>query len=444
MNLNRRGFLTGLASTGVVLGACETPKGSRAAPKAPRPMSPIVSEDAFPAFSLEEYAQRLRRTREEMARRNIDLLYVTQPSHMCYLHGYACSWYRAAATSAWPPLAGTAVHVDHDKMIHFDMPDEIGQLEATSITRDRRIFPSEAMTSALDFLVNELTTEGWLEGSNAGLEFWSFVPSRAVSEQVEARLRGAGARDVVDGSFVLRTVQRIKSPQEIRYIEQGVQLADLGLRAAASVARPGVSENEVYGEALRAMLVAGGEMEGINQGFNVRGLPHTYSSRRRIAAGDIGGFDISGVVNRYHGNVARAYYFREPDQKTRDAYRISAEAYDIVSEVARPGVEVGVLNEALRAHFEPRGAWESVYFIGGYEIGIAFPPDWVGEWHFDAVKGVAPGVFEAGMVTNFESIFLFEDDDGEPRWTANVDTVVYGEDKTRVLSSLPREPFVIV
>ena len=314
--------------------------------KASHPMEPIVSEDAFPPFSLEEYAQRLQRTREEMARRNIDLLYVTQPSHMCYLHGYTCSWYRAAATSSWPPLAGTAVHVDHDEMIHFDFSDEIGQLEATSITRDRRIFPNEAMTPALDFLVNELTAEGWLAGSNAGLEFWSFVPSRAVSEQVEARLRAGGARDVLDGSFVLRTVRRIKSSHEIRCIEQGVQLADLGLRAAASIARPGISENEVYGEALRAMLAAGGEMEGINQGFNVRGVPHTYSSRRRIKVGDIGGFDICGVVNRYHGNVARAYYFREPDQKTRDAYRISAEAYDIVSDVARPGVEVGVLNEA--------------------------------------------------------------------------------------------------
>ena len=407
-------------------------------------MEPIVSEDTFPAFSLEEYAQRLQHTREEMARRNIDLLYVTQPSHMCYLHGYTCAWYRAASTSSWPPLAGTAVHVDHDKMIHFDMPDEVGQLEATSITRDRRIFPSEAMTPALDFLVNELSAEGWLEGANAGLEFWSFVPSRAVSEQVEARLRAGGARDVVDGSFVLRTVRRIKSPQEIRYIEQGVQLADLGHRVAASVARPGVSENEVYGEALRAMLAAGGEMEGINQGFTVRDLPHTNSSRRRIKAGDVGHFDICGVVNRYHGNVARGYYFREPDQKAREAYRISAEAYDIVSEVARPGVEVAVLNEALRAHFEPRGAWESVYYIGGYELGIAFPPDWVGEWWFDPVNGVASGVFQAGMVTNFESIFFFEDDDGEPRWTANIDTVVYGEDETRVLSSLPREPFVIV
>ena len=48
------------------------------------------------------------------------------------------------------------------------------------------------------------------------------------------------------------------------------------------------------------------------------------------------------------------------------------------------------------------------------------------------------------VVTNFESIFFFEDEEGEPRWTPNVDTVVYGEDETRVLSSLPREPFVIV
>jgi hypothetical protein len=102
------------------------------------------------------------------------------------------------------------------------------------------------------------------------------------------------------------------------------------------------------------------------------------------------------------------------------------------------------LNKALREHFEPKGAWENVYYIGGYELGIAFPPDWVGEWMFDAVEADAPGVFEAGMVTNFESIIDYVDDDGVPRGTGNIDTIVYGEDETRVLSSLPHDPIVIV
>ena len=47
------------------------------------------------------------------------------------------------------------------------------------------------------------------------------------------------------------------------------------------------------------------------------------------------------------------------------------------------------------------------------------------------------------MVTNFESIFYFEDEQGRICDTSNISTVVYGEDETRVLGAYPPEPIVI-
>lgn len=444
MSLHRRTFLPGLVGAAAGLAACAKGGQMQGNSSDRSPGGLLLSDQKFPVFSLEEYSGRLTRARHEMAERGIDLLYVTQPSNMCFLHGYAATWYRAASTSLWPPMAGTAIHVDHGRMIHFDYSDEVGQLKETSIAEDKRFFPDDqTLPSSMKFLIGELESEGWLKGSNVGLEFWSFMPSRAVSEKVEAALREAGARDVVDGSFVVRKIRRIKSPQEIAYIEEGVRLAELGLRAAEAVARPGVMECEVYGEAMRAMYAAGGEVQGINQGFNVRGLAHSYSGRNRIQSGDVGVFDLCGVYNRYHGNIARSMYFRDPDKKTLDAFKISAEAFEIVKEVARPGTDVRTLNSALEKHFKPKGVWNSVYYIGGYELGIAFPPDWVGEWVFDAGSGIAPGAFEAGMVTNFESIFYFEDERGRLSDTSNINTIVYGEDETRVLGSIPSEPIVI-
>jgi Xaa-Pro aminopeptidase len=331
-------------------------------------------------------------------------------------------------------------------MIHFDYPDEEAQLKETSIVEDKRFFPDDRnnrQEGTIQFLISELASEGWLQGANVGLEYWSFVPSRAVSEMVESAMRTAGAKNVTDGSFVVRHIRRIKSPQEIAYIEDAVELADLGLRAAEAIARPGVMECEVFGEAIHAMCAAGGEIQGINQGFNVRGLSHGYSGRNRIRSGDVGWFDLCGVVNRYHGNLCRSIYFREPDKKTLEAFAISAEAFDIVKEIVRPGTEVQVLSAALKKHFKPIDSQVQYYFIGGYELGIAFPPDWVGEWTFDAIGGVAPGVFEAGMVTNFESIFYFEDELGTTRDTSNINTIVYGEDETRVLGPYSPKPTVI-
>jgi len=404
MSIRRRTFLAGLATATAGSATGITPMTATAA----KPSSTSIVNDVFPAFSLEEYSQRLARVKHEMIKQGIDLLYVTDPSHMCYLHGYTCTWYRANSSSNWPAMAGTAIHVNHDKMIHFDFSDEIEQLKLTSIVSDTRIFTGDqSVEDSLAFLLGELEAEGWIKGSRVGLELWSYLPPRAVSEAIEAGFLKSGAKEAKDGSFVCRRVRRIKSAKEIEYIKQAVKIGEIGLQAAADIAKPGVMECEVYAEAMRAMYVAGGEIQGINQGVKFRGLNHTYSGRNKIKSGDVAGFDICGVVHRYHGNVERAFYFREPSKKAQEAFKLSGEAYGIVQAVARPGTKVSDLSAVLEKHFSPKGAWDRAYYIGGYELGIAFPPDWVGEWEFDATNSEHTGVFEEGMVTNFESIFYW-------------------------------------
>ena len=72
-----------------------------------------------PPFSPEEYQDRLQRMRQRMEAEEVDMIFITSPEAMCYFHGYAARWYREASTTRWPPLAGTAIHVDHDNLIHF-------------------------------------------------------------------------------------------------------------------------------------------------------------------------------------------------------------------------------------------------------------------------------------------------------------------------------------
>ncbi len=41
-----------------------------------------------PHFSREEYADRIAKTRRAMAARDIELLFLSDPSNMCWLTGY--------------------------------------------------------------------------------------------------------------------------------------------------------------------------------------------------------------------------------------------------------------------------------------------------------------------------------------------------------------------
>src|SRR5438093_6547743 len=202
-----------------------------------------------------------------MAKQKVDLLYVTTPDHVCYLHGYFASWYKANSPMRYPQLYGTAIHVDHDEFIHFDNPTELPLLAKTSISTDNRFFPSREAEPNLKFIVAELKSRGWLKGT-VGMEFWSYVPNRAISELIERAFVAEGAR-VVDASPIVRRVRRVKSPQEIAYIEKAVALADIGHETIRKSLRSGITELELFGEVLRAMMAAGSEFPALIPIFNM-------------------------------------------------------------------------------------------------------------------------------------------------------------------------------
>lgn len=73
------------------------------------------------SFTREEYRARLERLRAAMARDGFDLLLVSSPDAMCWLHGYQSRWYKGHSPTTWPPLQCTVVHVDSDELVHFDV-----------------------------------------------------------------------------------------------------------------------------------------------------------------------------------------------------------------------------------------------------------------------------------------------------------------------------------
>jgi Xaa-Pro aminopeptidase len=391
-----------------------------------------------PAFPPEEYAGRLERIRERMVRDRIDLLYLTAPESLFYLHGYQAYWYQANPPMSWPPVSGTALHASQGRFVHFDQIEEKPLVETTSVSRDNRYFPSEPLDVALPFLVGELERLGWIPG-RVGLELWSYRPNPAVSRALEGALRGAGC-EVVNASDVLRDVRRVKSLREIACIEQATRIVDTAILELREVLRPGMTELEVYGEMVRSMGRAGGEAPGLAQWVSSRpadgdGLAsgHQPSSRRAIERGQIVTLDPCGVYQRYHSNVGRSYFLGDPPRELLERYEKAGGAYAVLRETAKAGTPVADVTRALREYYREVGIWQAEQWAGGYELGISFPPDWVGNFLFNVADEKHPADFEAGMVTNYESLF----------GTTLIDTVVYEEEGARTLSRIPPELLVV-
>jgi Xaa-Pro aminopeptidase len=161
-------------------------------------------------------------------------------------------------------------------------------------------------------------------------------------------------------------------------------------------------------------------------------LPHAISGTRAVRRDEIVYLDPCGVVDCYHANAARAVWVGDPPDALAELYRRAAGGFRIFCEEARPGRQVQDVGTAMKAWQEDAGITQIPSWCGGYDLGLAFPLDWVGPWKFDFDEAEPGKVFEAGMVTNLECLF----------GTLLVDTIIYAQDGNRVLSTVPRELLV--
>lgn len=388
-------------------------------------------------FSEAEYRGRLERLRAAMAEAKVDLLFLTAPESIHYLTGFACEWYQAQSGRAFPATSGVAVHVDRDDYIHFETPSEAILTAIGTVSRDVRIFPLETRRNGLAFILKELAADGWLKGT-VGLEFYNYRPNPMQAEQFCAGFAGADM-NVVDGSDILRGVRHIKSPAEMACFAEAARIADIGMAAAREAIAPGVAELEVFGAFVAAMTKAGGEFPGIlppvMSGFRSNAL-HPLATRKKIEKGDRVNVDLCGVYNRYHCNIARGFWVGEPPAAAAKMHAESIKAFEIIEGMLKPNMNVREMLEAVRDHYAAAGILDDCYWSGGYELGVAFPPDWVGAFIYDLTVTGEDEVFRPMTVVNHECNFYAPDSLG---MSATIETFFFHEDRAEFACKTPRE-----
>lgn len=412
---------------------------SNAAENRRRAMEYVPERPEAP-FSCEEYEERLARVRAGMEQAGVDLLYLTSQESLFYLTGYQAIWYQTLGLGSWEPISGVAVQRDGESYIHFECDREQALSRLTSISKDLRIWPL-GQGDFLDFIVGHLKRQGWLKGT-VGLECRHYRPYPAASARLRAAFKAEGCR-VVDGTSVVNGVRHRKSKRERAYTRKAAEICDAGMQAAIKALRPGITELDLYAEATYAMAKAGGENPSIT--VPVQSGPrtvaaHAMPSRRVIEAGDIVGLDLCGVYHRYHADNARTFSLGEPDPEIAEIVKASGQAYAILSELLHPDIPLATVLPKIKAHYETRGLWGGQRWTGGYELGIAFPPDWVGPWSFTVGEDPGDARFEPGLVVNYESNFYLP---GDPGMSLLIDTIIVDEDKAELVHKIPHDLIVI-
>ena len=320
-------------------------------------------------FPPEEHAARLNTTRAELNRKGIDALLVfAQESHY-YLTGYDTSGYVFFQ-------AGVITADDRPTVLLTRRPD-LRQAEVASLYDDIRIWlnaedanPAEDLRAILDEL--------GLRGGQVGVEFATYGLTAANGRTVEAAMDGFCS--LVDASDIVRRQRLVKSPAELDMVRKAGQLADAAVLAAIETTAPGATESQLSGAALTAMLNGGGEVP--SGGPLVNTGPRALFGRgiggpRRIDETDQVLIELAGSFCRYHVCIESTVAVGKPDPRQEQMMQVAADALDQIRDAARPGAELGTLDDIHRKVLDSAGFATERFAACGYALGCTFKPTWM-------------------------------------------------------------------
>lgn len=390
------------------------------------------------AFPDKEYAERRARVRAALTAKNIDAIYITTPANLTYLTGYDMIWYHMRS------LTGLLIRADSDQTVWFDGVGHTTLISTTPQINEVVWFQREKVANLIRQVAAELTSRE-LGKARIAMEPWGYSPHGRVMEALEQQLRDGGA-DVVDESLLVERIRLVKSPLEISVMREAAAIADRAMTAGRDAIAAGVMETEIEAAIVHSMMKQGGGYPGIRTmiGSGPRsGTHHSPPSQRRIKKGDLVFIDFCSSLHRYHVNLNRTFALSAADRRWTDLMRKSAGCVDAVIAEVKPGDDWSKVAKVGDRYLEEKGIKEYIWWAGGYALGIAVPPDWVGSFFAPPREDVPDQPLQPGMVFNYENQFDVWEDWPGGSGAAYIETLLVTPTGLEVLSKLPRDLVIV-
>ena len=349
-------------------------------------------------FADAEYRDRARRVREEMRRRGVDVLLVLSPPNLCYLTGFESIWY--------PPRApvGAILAANDERLVFVDYDRHRTLVERVALYDDAVFYD---YSTAVADLRSAVGRRGWQRrrrsASSAGHSLrgrrWWTRSSRhwRARERTWSPATGSstGCGRQVGGRAGVR--------------RRAGQIVDAAFASLAEFVRPGRTELEIaaHVNAVMARTVARSRRSApwCRQGQTCGAAPTHRRRGARSRSATSCTWTRAGSSNRYHVDLCRTFAIGRDHPAARAVLEQTAGSVEAVREMVKPGDPLDVAQRTAEEYVFSRFPRERVWWVGGYALGIAMPPNWVGHTYL-ANDAFEPFTWEPGYVTNYENILL--------------------------------------
>ena len=326
-------------------------------------------------FDINEYKDRIEKTKKRMETEGIDVLFISQPANMNYLTGYD-GW-------SFYVHQGVIVSLGKEEPIWVGRAQDVNGAKITTFLKDEDIkgyaddYVQSKVKHPMQFVTDIIKEKGW-KSKTIAVEMDQFYFTHRCYLELEKALPKAKFRD---GNLLVNMVRMIKSEKEIEFMKRagkiavkvmqaGIDSVNVGVRecdAAANISYAQIKGTDEYGgdyPAIVPLMMAG---EGAS-------APHLTWSDRKFENNEAIVLELSGVYKHYHAPIASTIYLGQPPKIMRGTADVVIDGLSKTLEFIKPGVTC----EGIEAKWREAISHSTVVKESrlGYSIGLNYPPDW--------------------------------------------------------------------
>lgn len=327
-----------------------------------------VTKERF--FSDQEYARRLKLTRERMDVAGIEVLLIIKPTNVCYLTGFF-------SVNLWDPQVLILPLESEPSSVLWEF--EAGRFYTSSsvgLLHTYRLQENPIAVTA------DVLRERGLEKKRIGIETLNGCLSAGAGRDWGEQL---GSRSLQDGSGVVESVRLVKSQEEMSALRRSAAIGSAAMNAALRLIQEGAIDREIAAEALRVLVREGSEplsMEPIVVSGSRVAIPHSTYNGSRIESGDAVLVELGASFARYTAPMMRTVVAGRASGEIRRLRDASLRTLDALTHSIRSDVkacEVARRSRLAMAHVESETIFHGVF---GLPVGLGFPPTWAEESNF--------------------------------------------------------------
>ncbi|WP_203340776.1 M24 family metallopeptidase [Planococcus beijingensis] len=327
------------------------------------------------SFGTAEYQERIRKTKERMASKGIEVLLITDPANMNYLSGYdGWSFYVhqmliVINDEDQPIWVGRTMDANAAKITTWLYHDNIIPYPDTYVQSDTK--------HPMDFISDILKQIGQ-EKRSVGVEMENYYFTAKCYEQLKKGLPEASFQDA---TLLVNWVRIVKSDQEINYMKQAAVFAEKAMNVGIEMINEGVRECDVAAQILHAQVTGTEEFGGdypaimpLLPSGEKTSTPHLTWTDARYKNDEAVILELAGCYKRYHSPLARTVHIGTPSDELKKLAHVTLEGLEKCLAMIKPGIALEEICETWTKSIARHG-YEKEARIG-YSMGLNYPPDW--------------------------------------------------------------------